>query len=152
MAYPAHTVVWSGHSTWLFSCSLHPLLSQSLLHLHSTCMTDLPSFLKNLFCFVFLIFVCIRSSLLRAGFLQLHQVGATHCNAWASHCSGFPCFKAWAPGILALVVTAPGLSNCGPWPQLPQGMWDPPGPGVESVSPALAGEFLINHWDHQGSP
>ena len=54
MAYPARTVVWSGHSTWLFSCSLHPLLRQSLLHLHSTCMTDLPSFLKILFIFLFL--------------------------------------------------------------------------------------------------
>ena len=31
------------------------------------------------------------------------------------------------------------LSNCGPRAQLPRGMWDPPRPGLEPVSPALAG-------------
>ena len=31
------------------------------------------------------------------------------------------------------------LSNCGPWAQLLRGMWDPPRPGLEPVSPAPAG-------------
>ena len=31
------------------------------------------------------------------------------------------------------------LSNCGPWAQLLRGMWDPPRPGLEPMSPALAG-------------
>ena len=31
------------------------------------------------------------------------------------------------------------LSNCGSRAQLLRGMWDPPGPGLEPVSPALAG-------------
>ena len=31
------------------------------------------------------------------------------------------------------------LSNCGSWAQLLRGMWDPPRPGLEPVSPALAG-------------
>ena len=31
------------------------------------------------------------------------------------------------------------LSNCGSGAQLLRGMWDPPGPGLEPVSPALAG-------------
>ena len=31
------------------------------------------------------------------------------------------------------------LSNCGTWAQLLRGMWDPPRPGLEPVSPALAG-------------
>ena len=30
------------------------------------------------------------------------------------------------------------LSNCGPRAQLLRGMWDPPRPGLEPVSPALA--------------
>ena len=30
------------------------------------------------------------------------------------------------------------LSSCVPWAQLLRGMWDPPGPGLEPVSPALA--------------
>ena len=33
------------------------------------------------------------------------------------------------------------LSNCGSWAQLLRGMWDPPGPGLEPVSPALAGRL-----------
>ena len=34
------------------------------------------------------------------------------------------------------------LSSCGAWAQLLRGMWDLPGPGIEPVSPALAGRFL----------
>ena len=33
------------------------------------------------------------------------------------------------------------LSNCGSWAQLLRGMWDPPRPGLELVSPASAGRF-----------
>ena len=33
------------------------------------------------------------------------------------------------------------LSNCGSRAQLLHGMWDPPKPGLEPVSPALAGRF-----------
>ena len=33
------------------------------------------------------------------------------------------------------------LSNRGSQAQLLRGMWDPPGPGLEPVSPALAGRF-----------
>ena len=35
-----------------------------------------------------------------------------------------------------------GLSSCGAWTLLLRGMWDLPGPGLEPVSPALAGRFL----------
>ena len=33
------------------------------------------------------------------------------------------------------------LSSCGSRTQSPRGMWDPPRPGLEPVSPALAGRF-----------
>ena len=33
------------------------------------------------------------------------------------------------------------LSSCGSWAQLFRGMWDLPRPGLEPVSPALAGRF-----------
>ena len=33
------------------------------------------------------------------------------------------------------------LSSCGSRVQPLRGMWDPPGPGLEPVSPALAGRF-----------
>ena len=34
------------------------------------------------------------------------------------------------------------LSSCGAQAELLRGMWDLPGPGIEPVSPALAGGFL----------
>ena len=40
-------------------------------------------------------------------------IGATfHCNAWASHCSGFSCCGAWALGAQTSVVVSHGLSCC----------------------------------------
>ena len=56
-------------------------------------------------------------------------------------------------GTRASVVVARGLSSCGSWAsgrrlsscgaraQLLRGMWDLPGPGLETVSPAPAGGF-----------
>ena len=35
-----------------------------------------------------------------------------------------------------------GFSSCGAQALLVQGMWNLPGPGIEPVSPALAGRFL----------
>ena len=34
------------------------------------------------------------------------------------------------------------LGSCGSWAQLLQGMWNLPGPGIEPMSPVLAGRFL----------
>ena len=101
------------------------------------------------------IFGCAGSSLLRAGFLQLQRVGATlRCSVQASHCGGFSCCRAQAVVVWASIVVARGLSNCGSQAlerrlsscgtraQLLHSMWDLPGPGLEPVSPALAGRFL----------
>ena len=35
------------------------------------------------------------------------------CGAWASHCGGFSCCRAWPLGAWASVVVAHGLSSCG---------------------------------------
>ena len=43
--------------------------------------------------------------------------------------------------IAASLVAECRLSNCGSWAQLLRGMWDLPRPGLEPVSPALAGRF-----------
>ena len=70
------------------------------------------------------------------------------------HRSGFSCCRARALGAWASVVVAHRLSRCGSQAlerrlsscgartQLLRGMWDLPGPGLEPVSPALAGGFL----------
>ena len=50
--------------------------------------------------------------------------------------------RAWALGAQASVVVARKLSGCGARAYLLHGMWDLPGPELESVSPALAGGFL----------
>ena len=34
------------------------------------------------------------------------------------------------------------LSSCGAWDKLLRGMWDLSGPGLEPISPELAGRFL----------
>ena len=111
----------------------------------------------GLFFFFFngFIFGCVGSSLLCAGFLQLQQTGATlRCSVRASHCGGFSCCGAQALSVQASVVVAHGLqqlwlaaskhrlSSCGARAQLLRGMWDLPGPGLEPMSPALAGGFL----------
>ena len=84
----------------------------------------------------------------------MQRAGATlRCGARASHCGGFSCCGAWALGPRASVVAARGLSSCDSWALecslsscgaralLLCGMWDLPGPGLEPVSPALAGGF-----------
>ena len=107
-------------------------------------------FIINLF-----IFGCIGSLLLRTSFLQLRRVGASLCcGAQVSHCSGFSCYGAQSLGVRASVVVARGLSSCGSRAlehrfsscgaraQVLRGMWDLSRPGLEPVSPALAGRFL----------
>ena len=76
------------------------------------------------------------------------------CGARASQCGGFSCCRAWAIGGRASVAVARGLSSCGSWAlecrlsscgaraYLLRGIWDLPKPGLEPVSPALAGGFL----------
>ena len=56
------------------------------------------------------------------------------CGAQASRVGGFSCCGAWA--------LEHRLSSCGVWAWLLCGIWDPPGPGIEPMSPALAGGFF----------
>ena len=77
--------------------------------------------------------------------------GATpRCGTQAPHCCGLSCCGAWAPGARASIVVAHRLSSCGSQApehrlssrgtraQLLRSMWDPPRPGLEPMSPALA--------------
>ena len=61
----------------------------------------------------FFLFGCVGSSLLCTGFRS--------CGSWAVECR---------------------LSSCGAQAQLLHSMWDLPRPGLEPMSPALAGRFL----------
>ena len=106
---------------------------------------------RDLFIFVYTGFL-----LLCMGFLYLQWAEATlHCISWASHCSGFSCYTAQALGMQSSVFVAcgfnscgsqalecAGFSSCGAWTYLVSGIWTPPRPEIEPMSPALAGGFL----------
>ena len=72
------------------------------------CLPNFEYLLKKIF------FGCIGSSLRHAGFLWLQQASATlRCGAWASHCGGFSCCRAWALGTWASAIVACGLQSAG---------------------------------------
>ena len=95
------------------------------------------NFLKNLF-----IFGCVKSPLLHAGPALPLRAG---CHALPRRTGPSP------RRPLQLWSTGSQLGDCGPrsqqprlavsrgQAQRPRGMWDPPGPGPEPASPALAG-------------
>ena len=87
----------------------------------------------NLFIYLF-IFGRVGSSFLCEGFLWLWQAGAT------LHRGRGPLTVA-ASLVAEHRLQMRRLSNCGSWAQLLRGMWDLPRPGLEPVSPALAGRF-----------
>ena len=91
------------------------------------------------------------SSLPLMGFSLVAARGGAplRCSAWASHCGGFSCCRARAVRRVGFSSCGFGalehrLSSCGTWVLLPRGMWDLPGPGIEPVSPALAGRFFTS--------
>ena len=113
----------------------------------------------NLFIYFWLCWVLIAAWV----FLKLQREGATP-KLW---CSGF---SLWWPllimehglqGTQASAVAACGLNSCSSWAlehrlnsrgagaQFLRGMWDPPGLGVEPVSPILEVDSLLP--SHQGS-
>ena len=83
-------------------------------------------------------FGCEGSSLMLAFFT---------CGKWEL-CSGFPlcggfsCYRAQTLGTWASVDAACGFRSWGAWAWLLPGMWNIPRPGIEPMSPELAGEFL----------
>ena len=69
--------------------------------------------------------------------------------AVASLVCGTRALGAWTSVVVAHTLSSCGLwalglrlSSCGAWALLLRGMWDLSGPGLEPVSPALAGRFL----------
>ena len=108
------------------------------------------------FFIIYLLFDCAGLLLLHAGFLQLQRVGAI-LQLWYT---GF----SWQRFLLLQSTGSrrTGFSSCGVWAQQQQlmgsrawvhsrgtqaqllcGTWNLPGLGIEPMSPALAGGFLI---------
>ena len=100
-------------------------------------------------------FGCAGSSLLSTLFSSCSEWGLlTSCGTQASHCDGFSSCGAQAVGTQVSAAAGRGLSgcgslalehrlnSCGAWAWLLCSLWDPPGPGLEPVPPALAGGFF----------
>ena len=87
-------------------------------------------FFFNLFIYLWLcwVFVSVRG-------LSLVVASRGHSSSW---CAGLS--LSW-PLVAEHRLQTRRLSNCGSRAQLLCGMWDPPRPGLEPVSPALAGRF-----------
>ena len=104
------------------------------------CLPLISFFLINLF----ILLICFWVHWVFAATRGLSPVVPSGGPLWrrgarASHCGGLSCC-----GARALGTRAPErrLSSCGARAQLLRSMWDPPGPGLEPVSPPLAGGFL----------
>ena len=100
----------------LFEVFSYSLLGRSDQPFENLCCSESLFFFFYKFIYLFIIFVCVGSSLLCASFLQLQRAGATlRCGAWApSHCGGFACCRAPALGMHAgSVVVAHGLQSAG---------------------------------------
>ena len=95
----------------------------------------------------FFFFGCVGSSLLRR-----LSVGEASGGYSSLRCAGFSLWwllLLWSTGSRHAGFSSCGswalerrLSSCGAWASLLRGMWDLPRPGIEPVSPALAGGFL----------
>ena len=90
-------------------------------------------------------------------FLKIILFGlGLHCCAWAfSGCSEQGLLSAAVLRLLSGVAPlgaehrpgVRGLRGCSTWAELPCSMWNPPGPGIKPVSPALADGFLSISWN-----
>ena len=95
----------------------------------------------------FFLFVCFSKIYLFIYFLFMAVLRLRFCARAFSSCGKWgPLFIA-VRGPLTIVASLVAehrlqtrrLSSCGSWAQPPHGMWDPPRPGLEPVSPALSG-------------
>ena len=90
-------------------------------------------FLINLFIYLFIFWLCWVFVSVRG----LSPVVASGDHS-SPRCAGLS--LSW-PLVAEHRLQTRRLSSCGSWAQLLRGMWDPPRPGLEPVSPALAGRL-----------
>ena len=112
-------------------------------------------------------FLAVQNLCCCAGFsLVVVSRDYSSCNG-KTYCHGFSCCGApalgrtgfngccvWAQKLHGSRAPEHRLSSCGSWAQPLQGMWDPPGPGIESVSlrrevdspPWVTREVYITFW------
>ena len=111
-----------------------PLSLESTTGTHSPCSRSMESWLldRQGSPWRVLLFACIDLFLAVLG-LRCCERAFSSCGAWAS-CSGFSCCRAWT--------LKHRLSSWGTSVPVPHSMRNLPGPGIEPMSPAVAGRFL----------
>ena len=82
----------------------------------------------------FIIFICLFWAML--GFHCYAQIFSVCCGE-QGQCTGFS--SQWLLLLESTGSRVHGLSSCGTRAQLPCGIWGFPGPGIEPMSPVLAG-------------
>ena len=103
-------------------------------------------FFNRFYLFIYLFLAVLGLCCCAQAFLWLQRVGRySSWGARASHCGGL---SLWSTGSRRTGFSSCGLqalgrrlNSCGSEAVLLRGMWDLPGPGLEAVSPALAGGF-----------
>ena len=125
-------------------------VDRSLLFFFFKCLFFFPVFIyllllfliATLFIYLFIIFGCVGSSVRARAFSSCGKRGPLFIAVQG------PLFIAVrgpftiaAPPIAGHRLQTRRLSSCGSRAQLLRGMWDLPKPGLEPVSPALAGRF-----------
>ena len=98
------------------------------------CFLFLFSFFFFNFIYLFILFMAVLGLRFCArAFSSCGKRGPLHRSARASHCCGL--------SVAERRLQTRRHSSCGSRAQPLRGMWDPPRPGLEPVSPALAGRF-----------
>ena len=102
---------------------------------------------------VFILLLAALGLCFEKAFSSCSKQGLLSSCVRASRCGGFSYCGARALGCVGLGrcgTCAPecGLNGCGAWASLPHGVWNLLRPGIEPVSPASAGDSLLQ--DHQG--
>ena len=98
---------------------------------------------------IYLLFLAVPALRCCAGFSLAAVIKGCSLPA-GSHCGGLSRLGArlqgmWTSGVAVCGLSSYGsrtlehrLNSCGTWALMPHGKWDPPGPGIEPMSSALA--------------
>ena len=103
--------------------------------------------LYKVFCFIIIFLYIFEFDFLKYFFKVIVLFICFGCRRPSLWCMGFTLqwlvlLPSLGLGMWASVVAARGFRSWGAWAWLLPGMWNLPRPGIEPMSPALAGEFL----------
>ena len=139
--------------------SLELLSRQEASYCFHPCLS-IPISRSNKFVFFFVLFLAVLGLLLHGLFSGEGELGLLFdSDAWASHCSGFCCCRAWAAGHMGLSRLQHScssqnrehrLSTCGTGAKLLHSLWDLLRPGSNPCS--CSGRQMLYHSTTREAP